>query len=44
VREMPTARSCKCGSALQHAILTDRKAIPQEAKEKLGLLIGKYTG
>jgi 5'-methylthioadenosine phosphorylase len=44
VREMPPARSCKCGSALQHAILTDRKAIPQEAKEKLGLLIGKYTG
>jgi 5'-methylthioadenosine phosphorylase len=44
VREMPLARSCKCGSALQHAILTDRKAIPEEAKEKLGLLIGKYTG
>ena len=25
VRELPEARSCKCGSALAHAILTDRK-------------------
>ena len=28
--------------ALKYAILTDKKAIPQSAKEKLGLLIGKY--
>ena len=28
--------------ALQHAIMTDRALIPAEAKERLGLLIGKY--
>jgi 5'-methylthioadenosine phosphorylase len=44
VREFPDGRSCKCGSALKHAIITDRKMISPEAKEKLGLLIGKYTG
>lgn len=44
VREMPESRDCKCGSALKHAILTDPKAIPHEAKDRLGLLIGKYTG
>ena len=44
VQKLATARTCKCGSALKHAILTDRKAISQEAKDKLGLLIGKYTG
>ncbi len=44
VREFPAGRSCRCGSALKHAIITDRKMISPEAKEKLGLLIGKYTG
>lgn len=44
IRALPRDRACKCGSALQHAIITDRKAIPAEAKKKLGLLIGKYTG
>jgi 5'-methylthioadenosine phosphorylase len=28
--------------ALQYAILTDKKAIPESAKQRLGLLIGKY--
>lgn len=37
-------RTCKCGSALKHAIITDRALISSEAKQKLGLLIGKYTG
>jgi 5'-methylthioadenosine phosphorylase len=44
VEQMPEERTCKCGSALKHAIITDRKAIPASAKERLGLLIGKYTG
>jgi len=39
---MPRERSCKCGSALAHAILTDPKKIPVGAKKKLGLIIGKY--
>jgi 5'-methylthioadenosine phosphorylase len=44
VQNMPRERTCKCGSALKHAIITDRAAIPQAAKQKLGLLIAKYTG
>jgi 5'-methylthioadenosine phosphorylase len=39
---MPHARSCKCGSALAHAILTDRAAVPEATKQKLGILIAKY--
>lgn len=41
---MPQERACKCGSALKHAIMTDRAAIPAEIKNELGLLIGKYIG
>lgn len=44
IHNMPRERTCKCGSALKHAIITDRAAIPQAAKQKLGLLIAKYTG
>jgi 5'-methylthioadenosine phosphorylase len=43
VKTMPTARNCSCGSALKHAILTSKDAIPQSAKDKLGLIIGKYV-
>src|SRR5438477_8825480 len=42
VAAMPEARQCKCGSALSHAIITDRAAIPEQTKKKLDLLIGKY--
>jgi len=44
ITAIPETRTCKCGSALRHAILTDRAAIPQSAKDNLGLLIGKYIG
>lgn len=37
-----TERPCACGEALQHAIMTDFRIIPTEARERLGLLIGKY--
>jgi 5'-methylthioadenosine phosphorylase len=36
------ARNCKCGKALAHAILTDRKAISPAAKKRLAPIIGKY--
>jgi 5'-methylthioadenosine phosphorylase len=39
---MPSARGCKCGSALAHAILTDRKLVPEATRAKLGILIEKY--
>lgn len=42
VRAMPEARECKCGSALAHALITDRKAIPEATRKKLELLVGKY--
>jgi 5'-methylthioadenosine phosphorylase len=42
VAAMPKQRNCKCGSALAHAILTDRTKIPQATREKLKLIIGKY--
>ncbi len=44
IASMPRARSCKCGSALQHAIQTDRSMIPAETRKKLGLLLDKYLG
>ncbi len=42
VAATPVGRSCKCGSALSHAILTDRKAVPETARRKLGILLEKY--
>lgn len=42
VAAMPQEKTCACGDALKYAILTDRKAIPAEAKQRLDLLIGKY--
>jgi 5'-methylthioadenosine phosphorylase len=42
VAAMPQQRSCKCASALAHALLTDRTKIPAEARQRLGLLLNKY--
>ncbi|MBZ5594422.1 MAG: S-methyl-5'-thioadenosine phosphorylase [Acidobacteriia bacterium] len=42
VEAMPAGRSCKCGSALAHAIITDRKFVPESTRKKLDLIIGKY--
>jgi 5'-methylthioadenosine phosphorylase len=42
VRTMPDERECKCGSALAHALITDRKTIPDATRKKLELLVGKY--
>ncbi len=39
---MPQQRGCKCGSALGHAILTDRTKIPAATREKLKLILDKY--
>ena len=43
IKNMPAARSCKCGSALAHAILTDPKVIPAKTKKGLAAIIGKYV-
>lgn len=42
VAAMPSDRTCPCGDALRYAILTDHKAIPETAKQRLNLVIGKY--
>jgi 5'-methylthioadenosine phosphorylase len=42
VRELPAGRSCKCGSALQHALVTDIKIVPKATKKRLAAIIGKY--
>ncbi|HEY1756447.1 MAG TPA: S-methyl-5'-thioadenosine phosphorylase [Bryobacteraceae bacterium] len=42
VRAMPAERECKCGSALAHALITDRKVIPESTRKKLELLVAKY--
>ena len=39
---MPEERTCKCGSALAHAIITDLKKIPPRTRKRLWLLVGKY--
>jgi len=44
IAAMPKDRKCKCGSALAHAILTDRDKIPAATRQKLALIIGKYLG
>ena len=42
LRNLPSLRDCKCGAALAHAILTDRKLIPAATKKRLAPIIGKY--
>ncbi|MGB8655456.1 MAG: hypothetical protein WCD23_13140, partial [Candidatus Acidiferrales bacterium] len=42
IRDLPAERSCKCGAALAHAILTDRKTISAAAKRRLAPIAGKY--
>lgn len=39
---MPKTRQCKCGSALEHAIMTDPARIPPATRQKLSLLVDKY--
>jgi 5'-methylthioadenosine phosphorylase len=42
VKRLPVDRTCKCGHALKHAILTDLKNVPKATKERLELLLKKY--
>ena len=42
VASIPRARDCACQDALRHAILTDKKLIPAEARERLAPLLQKY--
>ncbi len=42
VKNMPKDRTCKCGSALQHALITDKKLVPPHTIQKLEPIVGKY--
>jgi 5'-methylthioadenosine phosphorylase len=35
-------RDCACATAMQYAVITDKKAIPAQTKADLDILIGKY--
>ena len=42
VRAMPAERTCKCGSSLAHALITDKKLVPPDTIRKLEPIVGKY--
>jgi 5'-methylthioadenosine phosphorylase len=42
VRNIPAERSCKCGRALAHAIVTDPAMIPAAVRKRLSVIAGKY--
>ncbi len=42
VQMLPAERTCACGSALAHAIITDKAVISPEARDRLDLLLGRY--
>jgi 5'-methylthioadenosine phosphorylase len=42
VAAMPATRTCKCDSALAHAILTEGDKIPTATRHKLNLILDKY--
>ena len=44
VASMPSERTCGCGRALEHAIITDRAAIPAATKKKLRLILAHHLG
>lgn len=44
VGSIPVGQPCKCHSALKHALITDRAAIPAETRAKLEPIVGKYLG
>ena len=41
-KRLPLSGECRCGKALEFAVITDRKKIPAAARKRLSLLIGKY--
>ncbi len=43
VKRLPVNRTCNCGNALRHAILTDMKNVPDKTRQKLELLLKKYV-
>jgi len=42
VPKIPERRACLCATALEKAIMTDARAIPEESRQKLAILVNKY--
>ncbi|MBI4336706.1 MAG: S-methyl-5'-thioadenosine phosphorylase [Chloroflexi bacterium] len=42
VRELPSQRSCGCGTALDTAMVTAAQRVPTEARQRLGPLLSRY--
>jgi 5'-methylthioadenosine phosphorylase len=42
VKTLPLNSTCKCGSSLKHAIITDPRVIPAQAKRNLSAILSKY--
>jgi 5'-methylthioadenosine phosphorylase len=42
LKRLPVERTCKCGHALEHAILTDLKKAPDATRQKLKVLLARY--
>ena len=43
VKRLPVDRTCKCGHALKHAIMTDLSKVPGKTLDRVELLIKKYV-
>jgi len=43
VSEIPKTRTCQCSEALKFSIMTQPESIPDEVKERLAPIIGKYV-
>src|SRR4029077_12743117 len=39
---LPAERSCRCGSALQHALVTDLELVPPATKKRLAAILRPY--
>jgi len=44
VKLIPDERSCRCREALKDAVITDRSAVSEEARQRLMPILGKYWG
>ena len=42
ISEIPATPTCKCGTALLHALVTDLRIVPKTTKKRLAAILGKY--
>ena len=42
ITRLPATRSCHCGDALKHALITRPDAVPAQVKKDLAPIVGKY--